>query len=116
MSPLENEFKNEWFDNEQDLINFYKDPKNHENLLSGKEGLTKLNLKYMTKLMLEKKVVYNSIHLLKNFIKNVCEENLNNELLDIVTKISIDKLRLDLLDAPLFKREITAVHHQHLKS
>ena len=105
LSPLENEFKNEWFDNEQDLINFYKDPKNHENLLSGKEGLTKLNLKYMTKLMLEKKVVYNSIHLLKNFIKNVCEKNLNNELLDIVAKISIDKLRLDLLDAPLFKRE-----------
>ena len=30
---------------------------------------------------------------------------MNNELLDIVTKISIDKLRLDLLDAPLFKRE-----------
>ena len=103
--PLENEFKNEWFDNEDDLLNFYKNPKNHENLLSGKEGLTKLNLKYMTKLMLEKKIVYDSIHLLKNFIKNVCGKSLNDELLDIVAKISVDKLRLDLLNAPLVKRE-----------
>ena len=104
LDPLEKEFKNEWFGTEEDILKHYNMSKNNEKLLSGEEGLTKLNLKYLTNLILEKETVYDSIYLLKKFIKNMCGNNKNNELLDLATTLSIDKMRLDLLEAPLVKK------------
>lgn len=105
LEPLEKEFKGEWFDNEDDLLNHYKKSENNEKLLSGEEGLTKLNLKYMTNLILEKKIIQESIHLLKKFIKEMWgDKKVNMDLLDLVTKLSVDKLRMDLLNDPLIKK------------
>lgn len=104
LDPLEKEFKNEWFDNEQDLLDYYQLPENNEELLSGEQGLMKLNLKYLTKLILDKEIVFDSIYLLKKFIKDTREKSENDELLDLVTTLSIDKLRLNLLDDPLKKK------------
>ena len=104
LEPLEKEFKNEWFKTEEDLLKHYSITKNNEKLLSNEEGLTKLNLKYLANLILEKETVYNSIYLLKKIIKKICGNNINNELLDLATTISIDKMRLDLLEAPLIKK------------
>lgn len=104
LNPLENEFKEEWFETEEDLLNHFKVGENHKKLLSGEEGLTKLNLKYMTSLILDKDMVFNSIYLLKKHLKEICKNNLNTELVDLVTQLSIDKLRLDLIDGPLSKK------------
>ena len=104
LEPLEKEFKNEWFDTEEDLLKYYSSTKNNEKLLSEEEGLTKLNLKYLTNLILEKETVISSIFLLKKIIEQLCEENLNNELLNLITTLTIDKLRLDLINDPLIKK------------
>ena len=48
-------------------------------LLSNEEGLTKLNLKYLANLILEKETVYNSIYLLKKIIKKICGNNISSK-------------------------------------
>tara|TARA_B100000886_G_C20423136_1_gene492529 strand:+ start:924 stop:3038 length:2115 start_codon:yes stop_codon:yes gene_type:complete len=104
LEPLEKEFKNEWFNTEEDLLRHYSRIENHKKLLSNEEGLTKLNLKYLANLILEKETVHNSIYLLKKYIKKICGKNINDELLDLATTLSIHKLRIDLLKSPLKKK------------
>ena len=115
LNPLQKEFKEEWFNTEEELINHYKQSKYHDKLLSGEEGLTKLNLKYIAKLMLDKETAFDAIYLLKKYTKQLCKQEFEDELFDIVTKISIDSFRLDLLKGPLDKTIDYTVNYENFK-
>lgn len=116
LKPLEEEFRSEWFNTEEELISFYQLPKNNKKLLSGEEGLTKLNLKYLSILILNKEIIYNSLILLKKVCQNLLKDRLDHDILEIIHQISLDKLRLDLFKAPLKIRKKYFYSHQSFKT
>ena len=52
----------------------------------------------MAKLMLDKQTAFDAIYLLKKYTKQLCKRDFEVELFNIVTQISIDSYRLDLLE------------------
>ena len=56
--PLEEEFKNEWFKTEEDLINHYSKPEIYEELFKGEIGMQRLNLKYMANCIVDSRLLY----------------------------------------------------------
>ena len=101
LNPLEKEFREEWFDTPDELIKYYQQPEINKKLLSGKEGLVKLNHKYLTQTILDKNIIFEVISLLQDYIKKI--SNFDEELISNVAKISTDILRLDFINDKLSK-------------
>ena len=101
LNPLVEEFKNEWFETRDELIDYFSNPKNSKEILSGKKGLKKLNLKYLARMIVQKTPLYETIPIIKDHLKTSCK--INEEIIDVVAQISIDSLRLDLINGKLTK-------------
>ena len=101
--PLVEEFKNEWFNSEEDLINYYAKPEIHKKLFEGEIGMQRLNLKYLSNLLLEKDLLFMVVNTIKEYILN--NTNIEKEIIENVYKISIDNWKLDPLDSKLSKVE-----------
>jgi radical SAM superfamily enzyme YgiQ (UPF0313 family) len=111
--PLENEFKNEWFKSEEDLINHYSKPEVYEDLFKGEIGMQRLNLKYMTNLLVDTSLLNLAMKTIKKYILKNSE--INNEIIDVVYKISVDNWKLDPLDPELTKIEKYITNEKNLK-
>jgi len=112
LNPLEEEFRNEWFDTREELINNYSKPSAYNKILSGKEyGLKKLNLKYLVNVLLDKNLIIEIISTIKKHVQSICK--IDKAIIDIVTKISIDNLRTDLLSKELKKSIYYKIKKKH---
>ncbi len=101
--PLENEFKNEWFKTEEDLIAHFSKPEVYENLFKGEIGMQRLNLKYMADCIVNSELLYMAMETMRDYI--IENSKIDRKLIDIVYQISIDNWKLDPLDPKLSKNK-----------
>ena len=102
LNPLEEDYRNEWFKTEEDLLKHFSKSKLSKNLYSGEIEMKKLNLKYFADIITEPNLVYESISTIKDYISK--NSKIDKEVIEIVFKISIDNLKLDLLNENLTKK------------
>ena len=101
LNPLEEEYRNEWFKSEEELIEYYNKPEINKKLHSGELEMKKLNLKYFSHALVETDMVYESIATIKEYMeKNM---KIDKNIIDVVYKITLDNLKLDLLNEELTK-------------
>ena len=102
LNPLVEEYRNEWFKSEEDLIKFYSKKQISKNPYTGEIEMKKLNLKYLSHVIVEKKLVYETIDEIKKYLQK--NSKISKKIIDIVYKISLDNLKLDLLNDQLVKK------------
>lgn len=92
--PLIKAYNREWFSTEKEIIEHYSKPEIYRDILSGKLSSEKLTWKFMSQCLYEKEIIYQVIDKVSQIIKE--QTKVPKKLLEIVQKISKDRLKLDL--------------------
>lgn len=101
LKPLQEEHKEEWFETEDELIEYYSKPEVYEKLATGEVEMKKLSLKYFANIVVERELLYSSIDSIKEYI--IKNSKVDKDLVETVSKIAFDNLRLDLTNSELHK-------------
>ena len=117
LAPLEEEYRNEWFKTEEDLIEHYSKPEVYEKLISGENEMAKLNLIYLARIMAKPEVLHECISGMKDFIQKTLD--IDKNIVETVYKISLDNLKLDPMCDKLKKKvnyKVSRETFEYLKS
>jgi len=101
LKPLQQEYKEEWFESEEELIKHYSKKEVYEKLATGEVELKKLNLKYFANMIVEIDLLASSIDSIKKYIQE--NSKIDKELLETVSKLAFDTLKTDLTSPDLSK-------------
>ena len=69
LKPLEDEYRNEWFKSEEELMKYYSKPEISKKLYSGELEMKKLNLKYLSHVMVETNLLNECISTVREYVE-----------------------------------------------
>jgi radical SAM superfamily enzyme YgiQ (UPF0313 family) len=99
--PLYEEHKAGWFETEEDLTDYYTRPEIINDILIGKKRLEKLTLKYLAYCLNTKDIIFSVIDNISQIVRE--NTNIDEGLVKVVTKIALDRLKLNFLSEDLSK-------------
>ncbi len=104
LEPLAAEYASEWFETAEALDHHFSAPAVYENILSGKTPFEKLTWKYVARCLGDEKLLHGVLEETGRIVKQ--EATVSEGLVDIVTAISRDRLKLDVRDASTLTKSI----------
>ena len=101
LTPLYDNFREEFFETEEDLVQYYTQSEITKEIMDGTNDFQKLALKYVAYCIDEKEIILTAIDQMRGYIQK--NSGLDEELVEVVASITGDRLRLDFMPGDLRK-------------
>ena len=101
LTPLYDNFREEFFETEEDLVQYYTQSEITKEIMDGTNDFQKLALKYVAYCIDEKEIILTAIDQMRAYIQK--NSGLDEELVEVVASITGDRLRLDFMPGDLRK-------------